>query len=548
MHRTKIFAAFCLFAGSLTAFQAPQTPPAAQAQPPAVPTASIEGQVFNLATGAPLKRASVRLFAIGAGGGRGGGPVELLRETDDTGRFVFPNLDPGRYRLSAERQGYLRANYGGRKYNTSGTPIVLGKDQHLTELVLKMSPQSVIVGKVLDEDGDPVASVQVRAFKMGYRDGKKQWVQAGSGTTSDIGEYRIPQLEPGRYLVSTVQLRVRVGSIAAAAPLPNTPDLRYAATYYPSSLQEASAAPVDVAPGGETRGIDVRLRKTEVFRVRGRVVVPAEGHNVPMVFVASKDGTRGGPATVPARPPDYRFEVTGLSPGAYFVYAQNNGQDRSLAFQSIDIQNRHIDGVVLSPTPGADLNGTVKVDDANGGTVDVSKLTVVVRPSIEMGRPARGRVGATGAFVLNGVVPLRYTVNVQGIPEGCYVKSIRYGGRVVGEDGFDVVGGGTLDVTLGADAGSVSATVLDRDGNPLSSAMVALIAREGGPIEGRTTNETGGVAFNGLKPGDYTLIAWEDIPPGAHQDPDFVKQYSGTDVKVEPRGKPAVQVKAVPAE
>jgi hypothetical protein len=561
----KTLLAVCLVGGWLSA-QTTQTAPTSQtsqtaAAPQAVPTGSMEGQVFNLATGAPLKRASVTLRMTGNGGrGRGafGGPNQQARETDDTGHFVFTGLDAGKYMLSAERQGYLRANYGGRKFNTSGTPIVLGKDQHLTQLVLKMNPQSVIVGKVLDEDGDPVANVNVRAYKFGYREGKKQWVQAGSGSTSDIGEYRIPQLDPGRYLVSTTQRGARMGPPGAPsnAPLPDAPDMRYAATYYPSTTQEANAAPVEVQPGGETRGIDIRLVKTQVYRVRGRVVLPQQdgggGRGGPMVMLVRRDGTGGAPGQSPARPPDYRFEITGVAPGSYVLYGMSGGRgggQETLALQSIDVQNRHIDNIVLTPAPGVDVQGTVKVDDAHGGTVDLTKLTVVVRPTVDMGRPARGKANAAGAFVLSGVVPLKYTLDVNGMPDGCYLKSITYGGREVnGEDGFDLIGGGAIDIVIGADAGSVSATVIDKEGNPVNSASAALVSKEGVTVSGRSTNETGAVSFSGLKPGEYTVIAWEDMPPGAYWDPDYVKQYSGASVKVEPRAAATVQVKAVPPE
>src|SRR5262245_44991502 len=194
----RIGLAACSFAvsvGSLAAFQTPQAPQAPQAQTVQV-AGSIEGQVFNLATGAPLKRANVRLTAIGRGGrgpggpgGRGGtpfvGPQQQARETDDQGRFVFSNLEAGRYYLSAERQGFLRQNYRGRKHNASGTAIVGGADRRRNNLVMKMNPQSVIAGKGYDADGEPAANLQVRAYKQGYRNGKKQWVQAGNGTTSD---------------------------------------------------------------------------------------------------------------------------------------------------------------------------------------------------------------------------------------------------------------------------------------------------------------------------------------------------------------------------
>ncbi len=528
-------------AGALPAFQA------------APASGSIEGQVFNLATGAPLKRANVRLNMVGRGGRGGpagpGGPQQQMRETDDQGRFVFANLEAGRYFLSAERQGFLRQNYGGRKYNTSGTAILLGTDQRMNNLVLRMSPQSVIAGKVFDDEGEPVANLQVRAYKMAYRGGKKQWVQAGNGTTSDIGEYRIPALEPGRYLVATNQSNrsLNTGPTPANTPLPDKPDMRYGATYYPSTLEEATAAPVDVTPGGEMRGIDIRLVKTAVYRVRGRVAAP-EGGRPPMVMLMSKDGTRTLPGMGPARPPDFRFEIAGVPPGSYTVFAQiGDRQAQQVAFQPIEVQNRHVDGVMLTASSGADVNGTVKVEDASG-PVDLSRINVMLESAaMQMGPPPRGRV-ADGVFSMKGVPPLRYKVRVNGLPDGSYLKSITYGGREVPADGVDLVAGGTIDVVINAAAGEIAAAVVDKDGKAVAGATVALIPKDGGSTQGNTADENGGVSFRSLKPGDYTLIAWEDIPPGAYLDPEFVKNYSGTSVKVEPRGKATAQVKAVAAE
>src|SRR5262249_5250882 len=155
----------------------------------------------------------------------------------------------------------LHQSYGGRKYNTSGTPLPLAADQHVKDIVFKLNPQSVITGKVLDEDGEPLANVQVRALKYAYRGGKKQWVQAGNGDSSDIGEYRIPNLDPGRYLVPTMPRMNGANGFQTPSnePLPETPEMSYAGTYYPSTPEEASAAPVEVGAGGEIRGIDIRL-------------------------------------------------------------------------------------------------------------------------------------------------------------------------------------------------------------------------------------------------------------------------------------------------
>ena len=62
---------------------------------------SIEGQVMNLKAGSPLKKATVQLVMMNAGGGGGRGPmpppVRRVAETDEQGRFAFPNLDPASF-------------------------------------------------------------------------------------------------------------------------------------------------------------------------------------------------------------------------------------------------------------------------------------------------------------------------------------------------------------------------------------------------------------------------------------------------------------------
>src|SRR5262245_57885448 len=97
-----------------------------QAMPPATQQASIEVQVFNGSTGAPLKRATVRLNGQplnpdGANRQTAVRPIMLNKDTDDQGRFSFTGLEAGRYRLSAERTGFLRQSYGARKYSGGGS-------------------------------------------------------------------------------------------------------------------------------------------------------------------------------------------------------------------------------------------------------------------------------------------------------------------------------------------------------------------------------------------------------------------------------------------
>ena len=224
---------------------------------------SIEGQVMNLKAGSPLKKASVQLVMMnpgGGGGGRGQMVVRKAAETDEQGRFAFTGLDAGKYQLSAERQGFLRQNYGARKYSGGGTPVLVAEGQNVKAIVFQLTPQAVITGKVLDEDGEGVAGQPVRALRYVYRGGRRQWSTVATAQTSDIGEFRLPNLEPGRYLVSS---NARSGGmnrrqIQSSEPLPSVPDMMYATTYYPSTTNASTAIRSMSGPaarcGGSTCG------------------------------------------------------------------------------------------------------------------------------------------------------------------------------------------------------------------------------------------------------------------------------------------------------
>jgi hypothetical protein len=389
-------------------------------------------------------------------------------------------------------------------------------------------------------------------MKFQYRGDKKQWVQVGAGQTSDIGEYRIPNLDPGRYLVSTASRnQANMTQTVSNEPLPKTAEMAYGATYYPSTLDSATGVTVDVGAAGEVRGIDIRLRKTPVFRIRGKVMNAAAGRGVVVVMVTPKDGITGPQATGQARPPDYRFEIRGVSPGSYTLHAQvGNGDQQAVAFQEVQIGNQHLDGIALTMARGDDVRGSVKVEDATAA-VPMPNLSAFLRPSTPVGMSFRGKAAEDLTFTIKNVLPLHYTVSVGGLPDTCFVKEIRYGGQPVPDEGIDILGSGVFEVTLSATAGQVDAAVVDKDGKPVAGALVALYPKSGklDDINSRSTNEKGAATFKGLKPGEYKLIAWEDIPYGAPQDPDFVKPFEGRGetVKLDPSGHQAVQVKAIPA-
>jgi len=51
---------------------------------------------------------------------------------------------------------------------------------------------------------------------------------------------------------------------------------------------------------------------------------------------------------------------------------------------------------------------------------------------------------------------------VAGVPETCYVQSVKYGGSEVTEAGVEMTNGGALEVTISAAAARVDTVVLDK--------------------------------------------------------------------------------------
>ena len=54
--------------------------------------------------------------------------------------------------------------------------------------------------------------------------------------------------------------------------------------------------------------------------------------------------------------------------------------------------------------------------------------------------------------------------------------------------------------------------------------------------------------MRGLLPGEYRVLAWEDVEAGAYQNPDFLKQYENRGVKttVEHGSRNVVDVRVIP--
>ncbi len=517
---------------------------------------SIGGQVLNAATGEPIRKVTVTLRRVD---GRPG-PVAASfpaysGTTDSSGVFLLKDLAAGSYRLTAERNGFVVTEYGARAPGRPGTTLVLSQGQTMSNVVLRLTPQGVITGRVLDEDGDPVRNVSVQVQRYRYSGPRKQLMTAGAATTNDLGEYRAFDLSPGKYYVSiTYHQNRRMGGTVPS-------DEAYVTTYYPGTKDIAAAAQVDVLPGAQIRNIDVTLIKAHTVRVRGRIVSDAlEGpQRFQVVLMAAGGGAQGSGVD-----PKGDFDIPNVLPGSYVLTAFMSRAGKTYsARRPLEVGNANLEGLVLPVVPSVSVSGRIRVE---GQTTTQALPNVQVRlQPFEPGSftfgpyPAVNRLNADGSFKLDNAVVDHYAVVVSGLPDGFYVKSVRSANVDVSTSGLEISGTPPepLDILVSPNAGQVTGAVQNPNTQqPAHGVNVVLIPQEKERREqsnfyrSSLTDSSGAFTFRNLPPGDYRVFAWEDVETGAWFDPDFMKplESKGAPVTIREGSRESVAVTLIAAE
>jgi hypothetical protein len=417
-------------------------------------SATVEGAVVQLGTGQPLAGARVQLFRAYPVGPRGGpplpdaGPPPDLEEhtprsvtTAQDGRFLFENIKPGEYRLVAARSGgYVPAEFGQRSPTGVGISFELAAGQKMQGIQLALTPTGSISGRVYDQDG-PIGKLQVQALRPIYRDGKRTLTIVQSVQTNDRGEYRLFWLPPGQYYVTAkpfgegvlgavyISEPTRLGTFEqASGPILTTRTLpngevveeTQLPVYYPGTTDATSAARVDLRAGASADGLDIAITTGPVRTRHLRGVALANGQ--PAALAGIKAIPRASdPSLIIATGrtnADGSFDVSGVAPGSYFVFASTNaGSTGGLAIQ---VGDADVDNIVIPMTSGIRVSGRFLIEgrsrDGAGPEMANLRVTLARDPNI-IGMPAPGPSfspppSADGSFVLQDVPPGDFRVSV----------------------------------------------------------------------------------------------------------------------------------------
>jgi 5-hydroxyisourate hydrolase-like protein (transthyretin family) len=559
-----------------------------------VQLAAASGMVTKPGGSEPLAKATINLAPVAPG------PNARVRTTvtEEDGRFILRDIEPGDYRLTVQNERYGTASYGQRKPGGPGTILTITPGQQLSELRISMIPTGTIAGRVTGRNGEPLVYTTVQALKYAYRDGRKTLTMAQIATTDDRGEYRLFWLPPGSYFVAAAKAQTIAGTPTLAGPVrpgmgasssltdvvtqafqvlevmqgeaflsANTTtriledgtvqEEAWAPVYYPAATEARLATAIDVAAGTTRSGIDIVIGPARIQNVRGRVVGFAQGSTPTVVLVPlNTAGFRNPSSGKGASSIDGSFGFTGVLPGEYVVVARDMRAGVMGPPLPIYVGDGDVENLTVSVGQPLSLTGRILVE----GAANPRAALVSLRPSdlpLSTLAPINSQIDAqTGSFVLNNVVPGDYQIQVNtgstAVNKPLYMKSARLGlTDVTHSMPISANTADRLEIVLTADPGAAEGVAIGLGGGPAANATVVLVPnvarRRFDLYKSVVTGTDGRFRFQDLAPGDYKLFAWDDVETGAWQDPDFMRSYEskGLLVRIAEKGKEEVQLNVI---
>lgn len=413
-------------------------------------------------------------------------------EGSDDGTFALERVPPGRATLRVHAPGFAPVDR--RIRAREGETLDVGS--------IPLHRGVTVRGRVVDDDGQPVAGATVRRKLNGIGDNPlfAPFLQGPGERTDEDGTFELTCLATGRFaLIATADGYARGESRRLAAEVGDT--------------------------------FDVEIRLDSGGSVEGRLILDPEDDYADWAIFPESHST--GAARLIRPNPDGTFRIDALDPGRYNISAFDMATAPSLAERFIDGSDAAgmirdmVGGVVLRIcTVRAGETTEVELDASgrrNDGSVIRGTVSIGGQPLddgwVETERITGRRTMLSMAIVENG----RFTV--RGAHPGTYVLQVRRGIFMAPVGDPQTVHVTTQDTTtldIDFPGGSVRGRVIHGiSGEPLAGAVVKLVSAEergGADAVGfgfEVTDQDGAFAFLGLNAGTYTLIADEHLSPSS---------------------------------
>jgi len=351
-----------------------------------------------------------------------------------------------------------------------------------------------IKGRVLDDNGNPVAADDIRVYQSRIERGRRVFHLDTGGAADDSGSFRIEYLDPGRYVLC---VNPRHGSTA------------YGVSCNPEESLAAEGSAVDLVSQSEAY-VELRLKPVQTVHVRGLLSNYSVGLNptVGLSRISPVGYLTGYEATVG---PNGQFDFPGVIPGAYILDAGGFvGKQRIGAKLSVNVGSSDVD-VSIRLEQAVQIDGAVRLKSKSGGRLQELSYSDYWNIDINLrGLENRAKVWGVnpGTFVFDKILPGSYRIEVLTDAPFRATSAILDGVDVLRSE-FGVSQYTTyLEVVLSDAMGAIEGLVVNDNDEPLSSEVV-FVPEFGDPEHIRCSKDGRFVAD--IPIGKYKVYAFSDL-------------------------------------
>jgi hypothetical protein len=511
--------------------QGPDGPAPTAGSKPDVSGYSVAGTVVNSATGEPIRRAAVTIS----------GQADRATLTDNSGHFEFDGVAEGRVFVGVTKPGFFNER------NANGlTTLQVAPDA--SPVLLRMVPGGAIVGRVTTRDEQPLEGFQVGVITRQNLGGRQAWFGSPffQARTDERGDFRLANLPAATYYVEVDQ---SLETTLVQPGIPNAREQVYAKVFYPGVAGFGAAAPLELRAGQQLEA-NFTLTAEPIYQISGVVSTP-ENLSSPLTFTRKSAENYDFTQSVPTQ--DGKFQSK-LPAGAYSVSGSTaNGVLLSTLGASVEIGSDSPD-VHVGLAPAAFIEVAIRTDPVGGASQpDLSKgqfipgMTLQLVSTTPLLRSNNWWRAPSGG--IQNVEPGVYTLEINTAGPW-WVKSARSGAVDLLSDDLTVTAGiqpPPIEVTLLDDAATVIGTVAQADQPELVTVLLVQPRSHRNLIKAVPAGQ-GRFQFQGVPPGDYSLLAFDHADQLEYADPEVLNPYlsGAVHISLQPHGTASVNLNLSP--
>lgn len=466
----------------------------------------LSGSVVNSVTGEPIRRALVRA----------GDPEGHVAFTGPDGRFHMEGVPEGQIVVTAQKPGFFDEYSKQLHYSTIGPDT--------GDVLVKLIPEGRIQGRIRDDNDEPIEGLQIQLLRQQIIQGKRIWQPSQMVSTNEEGIYRLEDLPPGHYIVST-RLHPFGDVMIDGRPVPEM----YPAEYYPNAPEFSSAQPLDLQPGQEAQA-DFSIAPVHAFHISGTV---AGGRNFIQANVESS-GPEQFPDGFAVNPRTGKFVAT-VPAGSWTLHftTGGGGQDSmESAEQAVNVSGSDIEGLRIQFEPAVSF--PVRILNSPAGPPRVQIQLIPKNNQRLMGQLiARPSPGDPQSLSFRNIPPGTYRVSIHSFGNVC-IGSVMSGSIDLSRDDLTIMRGAApepIEITLLDNCATISGTV-HSDGAPLKGSVLLIPDSAQAEAQIGSIQADGSFSWPNLSPGTYHLYAFSDISDLEYANPDAMRDFQSQEITV----------------